>query len=192
MTTFQPQRSHRSQRVRQKAGVNALQIHTTNCTSKLQGRFHEARKIVCNNLQRAVQAYAAEYHFYTSQALPLRNRRILRPAQISPLDARSPARRPRDDREMSGKTSAGFSCAMSAQLPGNSRTVATATPPDARQGDSQDSLQCATHGRAMSAPETCGITHNSLAQLPRHNRATVGATPRTTAHSNLNQDIQKL
>jgi hypothetical protein len=70
--------------------------------------------------------------------------------------------------------------------------VATATPPDARQGDSQDTLQCAAHGRAMAAPETCETTCNTVAQLPRHNRATVGVTPRKTTHSNLNQDIQKL
>jgi hypothetical protein len=168
------------------------QIHVTNCTTKLHSPGHEARKIVYNNLSSATQEHVTKLSFYTSQALPLVKTMFLRLANSSPLAARSPARRSRDDREMSGKTSAGFSCAMSAQLPGNSLTVATATPPDARQGDSQDSLQCATHGRAMSAPETCGITHNTLAQLPRHNRATVGATPRKTAHSNLNQDIQKL
>jgi hypothetical protein len=37
---------------------------------------------------------------------------------------------------------------MSAQCPGNGRTVATATPQDGRADDSQDNLPCARLGRA--------------------------------------------
>jgi hypothetical protein len=57
--------------------------------------------------------------------------------------ARSPARRSRDGRETSGKKSGEISRVISAQRPGNGRTVATAMPPNVRQDDSQDNLPCA-------------------------------------------------
>ncbi len=86
----------------------------------------------------------------------------------SPKTARSPARRSRDGRETSGKKSGEMSRVMSAQRPGNGRTVATAMPPNVRQDDSQDNLPCAGLGRAMSAPETCETTRNLAAQQPRN------------------------
>jgi hypothetical protein len=55
---------------------------------------------------------------------------------------------------------------MSAQLPGNGRTVAAAMPPNVRQDHSQDNLPCAGLGRAMSAPDTCETTRNLVAQQP--------------------------
>ncbi len=154
MTTFHPQQFDRGQCAHQKAGASALQISVTNSTAKLRSHVHEARKIVCNNSQEAGQAYAAEMKFYTTHALPLVKARFLRLAKFSPLAARSPARRSRDGRATSGKTTGEISRVMSAQRPGNGRTVATAMPPDGRVDDSQDNLPCAGCERAMSAPET--------------------------------------
>jgi hypothetical protein len=57
---------------------------------------------------------------------------------------------------------------ISAQRPGNGRTVATAMPLNVRQDDSQDNLSCAGFGRAMSAPETCETTRNLATQQPRN------------------------
>jgi hypothetical protein len=105
-------------------------------------------------LQGAGQAYAAGLIFYAEQALPLVRTRILRLAQISPIAARSPARRSRDGRETSGKKSG----IMSRACPRNGRTAATAMPPSNCQDDSQDSLPCTRRDRAMAAPETCGMT----------------------------------
>jgi hypothetical protein len=104
-----------------------------------------SRTVVCYRLNRV-------------QALPLVWTRILRLANSSPKIARSPARQSRDGHETSGKKSGEMSRGMSAQLPGNGRTVAAAMPPDGRAGDSQDNLPCAGHGRAMIAPETCEMT----------------------------------
>jgi hypothetical protein len=56
---------------------------------------------------------------------------------------------------------------MSAQRPGNGRTVAAAMPPNVHQDDSQDNLPCVGLGRAMAAPETCETTRNTSAQQPR-------------------------
>ena len=92
--------------------------------------------------------------FYTREALPLVSTRFLRLANSSPKTARSPARRSRDGRATSGKTSGG----ISAQRPGNGRATATAMPPDGRADDLQDNLPCSRLGRAMSAPETCETT----------------------------------
>jgi hypothetical protein len=143
MSTFQPQQLDRGQSVRRKAGTNAHHIHLTNCTTKLHSRFHEGRKIVCNNFQRATQERVIEMAIYAKQALPLVRTRILRLLHISPMAARSPARRPRDNRAMSGKIAGKMSCGIATQLPGNSRATAAAMPPDGRADDSQDNLLCA-------------------------------------------------
>jgi hypothetical protein len=77
------------------------------------------------------------YRFDRVEALPLVSTRFLRLANSSPKTARSPARQSRDSRATSGKTSG----AISAQRPGNGRTVATAMPLDGRADDSQDNLR---------------------------------------------------
>jgi len=132
------------------ANADTHQIHVTNGTTKLHSHVHEARKIWCNYFQRALQEHINEWSFYTREALPLVKTRFLRLANSSPKTARSPARRSRDGRATSGKTSGG----ISAQRPGNSRATAAAMPPNVRKDDSQDNLPCAGFGRAMSAPET--------------------------------------
>jgi hypothetical protein len=158
----------------------------------LNAQVHEARKIRRNNVQRTVQAHVTKLSFYTSQALPLGKTRILRLAQISPLDTRSPTRRPRDGRETSGKTSGEISRRKSESCPGNGRAVAMAMPPNVWQVNSQGNLRCTGYGRAMSAPETCETTRNTVTRQPCASRATVTTTPRKTTCSNLNHDIQKL
>jgi hypothetical protein len=111
---------------------------------------------------------AVSYRFRGGQALPLVWTRFLRLANSSPKTARSPARRSRDGRETSGKKSGEMSRVMSAQRPGNGRTVAAAMPPNVRQDNSQDGSPCAGLGRAMSAPEACETTRNLAAQQPRN------------------------
>jgi hypothetical protein len=153
MTTFHPQQFDCGQCAHQKAGTGALQISVTNCTNKLRNHVCEAGKIQCNKIQSAVQEHVTELEFYTREALPLVSTRFLRLANSSPKTARSPARRSRDGHEPPGKKSGEMSRVMSAQLPGNGRTVAAAMPPDGRRDDSQDNLPCAGFGRAMAAPE---------------------------------------
>ena len=111
------------------------------------------------------------YRLYRVQALPLVWTRFFRLAHISPMIARSPVRWSRDGRESSGKKSGEMSRVISAQRPGNGRTVAAAMPPNVRQDDSQDNLPCAGFGRAMSAPETCETTRNLAAQRPTQHLA---------------------
>jgi hypothetical protein len=167
MTTFRPQQSGRVRCASKKTYAGTLQIHVTNCAAKSHSHFHEARKIVCNNLSSAVQTHVMELTLYAKQALPLVWTRFLRLAKISLKTARSPARRSRDGRETSGEKSGKISRVMSAQCPGNGRTVATAMPLNVRQDDSQDNLPCAEFGRAMSAPKTYETTRNTAAQQPR-------------------------
>ena len=98
------------------------------------------------------------YRFDRVEALPLVSTRFFRLAKSSPKTARSPARRSRDSRATSSRTTGEISRVISAQRPGNGRTVATAMPLDGLADDSQDNLPCAGFGRAMSAPETCETT----------------------------------
>lgn len=166
MTTLCQQRPAGGQRACQKPGARVLHFHVTNCTHKLHGHFHEAQKIQCNNVSSSVRSQIIDSHFLQIEALPLVSTRILRLANSSPKIARSPARRSRDGRETSGEKSSKISRVMSAQRPGNGRTVATAMPPNVRQDGSQDNLSCAGLGCAMSAPETCETTRNLAAQQP--------------------------
>ena len=121
------------------------------CTRSMTNRGATIFKSLCKRT-------AVSKCFYRVEALPLVRTRFLRLANSSPKTARSPARRSRDGRETSGKTSGEISRVISAQRPGNGRAVATAMPPNVRQDDSQDNLPCAGFGRAMSAPETCETT----------------------------------
>ena len=114
-----------------------------------------SRTVVCYRLNRV-------------QALPLVSTRFLRLAHISPKTARSPARWARDGRETSGKKSGKMSHVVSAQRPGNGRTVATAMPPNVRPDDWQDNLPCAGLGRAMSAWKLA----RQPATWPRNSRET--------------------
>lgn len=122
MTTFRPQRSNPSRYVRRKTDANMLQVYITKCPAKLHSHCHEARKIVCNNFQGAVQAHVTELEFYTPQALPLARARLLRLAQISPLDVWIPARCSGDDHEISSRPSGKISRYKSAPCLGNSQT----------------------------------------------------------------------
>jgi hypothetical protein len=104
------------------------------------------------------------YRLYRVQALPLVSTRFLRLAHISPKTARSPARWAHDGRETSGKKSGEMSHVVSAQRPGNGRTVATAMPPNVRPDDWQDNLPCA--GRDAQCPP------GNLRDNPQLGRAT--------------------
>jgi hypothetical protein len=106
------------------------------------------------------------YRLDRVQALPLSQAKVFRLAHISPIIARSPARRSSDGCEPSGKTSGKLSRVMSAQCPGNGRSVAAAMPPSVRQDGLQDNLRHAGVGRAMVAPGTCETTRKMVAQQP--------------------------
>lgn len=161
MTTFRSHQSGHGRGVGQKAGTITFQIRVTNCARNLRCYVHEARKIVCNNFQRAAQERIIEWSFYARDAVPLVKTRFLRLAQISPMAARIPARQPRDDRTTTGKIAGKMSCGIAAQLPGNSRATATAKPPDGRADDSQDNLQ---HRRATAVPQSARWPRQHLAR----------------------------
>ena len=140
------------------------QIAPSICTVRHTKRVKTNAAIFKSRCSRTVLCY----RFDRVEALPLVSTRILRLANSSPKIARSPARRSRDGRETSGKKSGEMSRIMSAQRPGNGRTVAAAMPSNVRQDNSQDGSPCAGFGCAMSAPETCETTRNLAAQKPRN------------------------
>ena len=181
MNTFHSRQTDCDRHARKNENTGTLnftsQIAPSICTVRHTKRVKTNATIFKSRCSRTVLCY----RFDRVEALPLVKTRILRLAQISPLDTRSPARRPRDGRETSGKTSGEISRHKSESCPGNGRAVATAMPPNVWQVNSQGNLRCTGYGRAMSAPETCETTRN-----------TVTTTPRKTTCSNLNHDIQKL
>jgi hypothetical protein len=162
MNTFHSRQTDCDRRARKNENTGTVnfitQIAPSICTVRHTKRVKPDATIFMSRCSRTVLCY----RFDRVEALPLVSTRFLRLAKSSPKTARSPARRSRDGREPSGKTSGEISRAISAQLPGNSRATATAMPPDGRADDSQANLPCAGHGRAMSAPETCETTHQNL------------------------------
>jgi len=168
MTVFHSRQSGDARRTRKNENADTFNFASQIPPPNLHSHGHEARKIVCNNFSSWCNHKVQCYRFNEVQALPLVSTRFLRLAHISPKTARSPARRSRDGREPAGKKSGEMSRVMSAQLPGNGRTVAAAMPPDGCRDDSQDNLPCAGFGRAMSAPEACETTRNLAAQKPRN------------------------
>jgi hypothetical protein len=192
MTPFHPQQSARGRSDRQTATDDTLQIHVANCNKKLHARIHETRIIWCNNWQGAGQAYAAELKFYARQAVPLRNRRILRLAKSSPMAARSPARWQRDGRAISGKIAGKMSRGIAAQLPGNGRALAAAMPPNVRQDDSQDSLPCTglgRHVRTGNLRDDSQLGRATTAQLPGNGRALAAAMPPNVRQDDLQDNL---
>ncbi len=162
MTTFHPRRSDCGRRVHKKANASALnftsQIASSICTVMFTKHVKPDATIFKSRCSRTVLCY----RFDRVEALPLVKTRFFRLAKISPMAARSPARRSRDERETTGKKSGEMSRVISAQSPGNSRAVATTMPPNVRRDDTQDNLPSAGCERAMSAPETCETTHQNL------------------------------
>jgi hypothetical protein len=166
MNTFHSRQTGCDRHARKNENTGTLnftsQISPSICTVRHTKRVKTNATIFKSRCSRTVLCY----RFDRVEALPLVSTRFLRLTNSSPETARSPARRSRDGREPSGKKSGEISRVMSAQRPGNGRTVAAAMPPDGRADDSQDNLPCAGFGRAMSAPETCETTRNMSAQRP--------------------------
>jgi hypothetical protein len=166
MNTFHSRQTDCDRHARKNENTGTLnftsQISPSICTVRHTKRVKTNATIFKSRCSRTVLCY----RFDRVEALPLNFVRFFRLANSSPMVARSSARRSRDGREPSGKTSGEISRVMSAQRPGNGRTVAAAMPPNVRQDGSQDNLPCAGLGRAMSAPGTGETTRNTSAQQP--------------------------
>ncbi len=153
MNTFHSRHTGCDRHARKNENTGTLnftsQISPSICTVRHTKRVKTNATIFKSRCSRTVLCY----RFDRVEALPLVKTRFLRLANSSPKTARSPARRSRDSRATSGKTSGAISRLISAQRPGNGRAVATAMPPSIRKDESQDNLPCSRLGRAMSAPE---------------------------------------
>jgi hypothetical protein len=179
-------------------------MHATNCTTKLNDHVHEARKIWRPKFKVVCKRTSRNGNITQRQALLLNFVRFWRLAHRLPMVARHPARRTRDVREPSGKTSCAttwqrpgngqtvasamlvsvrepsgkttgeMSRGIAAQRAGNGRTVANATPPNVCQGDSQDNLPGTRNARASDLQETCETHRNTT----RNGHAMAEATSR--------------
>ncbi len=154
MTTFHSRQSGDARRTRKNENTGTFKTIAQIAPSICIVAFKKRKKSDAIIFKSRCSCLSLFCIFRHRHALPLNFVRILRLANSSPMAARSPARRSRDGREASGKTSG----IISAQRPGNGRTVATAMPPSVRKDDWQDNLPCGKRERAMSAPETCETT----------------------------------
>jgi hypothetical protein len=171
MTTLHSRQSGDARRTHINENTGTLNFTSQIPPSICAVMFTEHDKSDATIFKSLCKRMAVSKCFYRVEALPLVSTRFLRLAKSSPKLARSPARRSRDGRKPSGKKSGEMSRVISAQRPGNGRTVATAMPPNVRQDNSQDNLPCAGHGRAMTAPETCETTRNLVAHRPMQHLA---------------------
>ncbi len=151
MNTFHSRQTDCDRHARKNENTGTLnftsQISPSICTVRHTKRVKTNATIFKSRCSRTVVCYRLD----RVQAVPLVRTRFLRLANSSPKTARSPARRSRDGREPSGKKSDEISRVISAQRPGNGRTVAAAMPPNVCQDNSQDDSPCAGLGRATAA-----------------------------------------
>ena len=168
MTTFHSKQSDCARRARKIENAGTFNFTSQIASSICTVAFTKCEKFDATIFTSRCSRTAVSYRFRGGQALPLVSTRFLRLANSLPKIARSPARWARDGRKTSGKKPGEMSRVISAQRPGNGRTVETAMPPNVRPDDWQDNLPCAGQGRAMSAPETCETTRNLAAQQPRN------------------------
>jgi len=178
MIKFNSRQSNCARRARKNEYANTFNFTSQIASSICAVTFTKCVKPDATIFKSRCSRTVVCYRFDRVEALPLVWTRFLRLANSSPKTARSPARRSRDGRETSGKKSGEMSRVMSAQRPGNGRTVAAAMPPGVRQEDSQDNSPCAGLGRAMSVPETCETTHNMSAQRSRNDQCNVSQAAR--------------
>ena len=154
MNTFHSRQTDCDRHARKNENTGTLNFTSQIAPSICTVMFTKRVKPDATNFKARCSRTAVSYRFDRVEALPLVKTRFLRLANSSPKTARSPARRSRDSRATTGKTSGAISRLISAQRPGNSRAVATAMPPNVRRDDWQDNLPCSRLCRAMSEPET--------------------------------------
>ena len=187
MTTFHSRQSDRAATCPQKGKRQHVQIHVTNCTTKLHGHVHEARKIQCNNVQGTVQAHIIELSFYSRTSLtPCPNKDSAARSNLAAgrAESRETATRwPRNIRQDIRRNFSPQIRAMSRQWPGSGNGNAAECP----AGRLARQLRCAGY--------TCDVRRKLARQLatrspcqPRNSQT----TSRKTTCSNLNHDIQKL
>jgi len=178
MTAFHSPQPSRVRRVCKRTNAGTfdftLQIASSIYAVAFTKRVKRDAAIIGSRCSRTVVGYRLD----RVQALPLSRAKVLQLANGSPELVRSPARRSRNVRDTTGKTSGEMSRVIVAQCPRNRRAAAGVLSPDGRRDDSQDNLRYADVGRAASALETCETTHNLFAQRRRNSRATVHATSR--------------
>ena len=137
MNTFHSRQTDRDRHARKNENTGTLNFASQIAPSICTVRHTKRVKPDATIFKSQCSWKSLDGHFIQKEALPLVKTRFLRLANSSPKTARSPARQSRDSRATSGKTSG----AISAQRPGNGRTVATAMPLDGRADDSQDNLR---------------------------------------------------
>jgi hypothetical protein len=166
MITFHSQQSDCARRTRKNENTGTFNLTSQIAPSICTVVFTKCEKSHVTIFTSRCSRTSLFCIFRQGQALPLSQAKVFRLAHISPIIARSPARRSSDGCEPSGKTSGKLSRVMSAQCPGNGRSVAAAMPPSVRQDGLQDNLRHAGVGRAMVAPGTCETTRKMVAQQP--------------------------
>jgi hypothetical protein len=151
MIKFNSRQSNCARRARKNEYANTFNFTSQIASSICAVTFTKCVKPDATIFKSRCSRTVVCYRFDRVEALPLVWTRFFRLAHISPMVARSPARRSRDGRKPSGKKSGEMSRVMSAQLPGNGRTVEATMPLNVRQDNSQDNWPCAGLGRATAA-----------------------------------------
>ncbi len=117
MTTFHSRQSGDARRTRKNENADAFKITAQIPPSICAVMFMEHDKSDATIFKSRCSRTAVCYRLYTKQALPLNFVRFLRLANNSPMIQRSPARRSRNDREPSGKTSGEMSRSLPHYFP---------------------------------------------------------------------------
>ncbi len=139
-----------------------------NCTTKLHGHIHEARKIQCNNFHRAAQERVNGLVIYAEQALPLDFARFLRLAKAR----RWPRGVPRDGNAMAAQYPARLPVRCLAACPRNFPAMAGHWQRQCRRMSVKTTRKTTCLAPDLAAPCPHWKLARRLATWPRNNRAT--------------------
>ncbi len=164
MITFHLRHSASEQRARKNEHASALnytsQIAPSICTLTITKRDKPDATIFKSRCSRT----AVCYRLNRVDALPLIFIRLSRLANSSPTIQRTPARRSRNGRDTTDKTTGETSRVKDTLCRRNRLAATNLVSPDDRRGDWQDNLPCAEFGRATTAQEIVDSTRNMIAQ----------------------------
>jgi hypothetical protein len=149
MTTFHSRQSDCARRTRKSVNTGTFNFTSQNSHPIRTGMFTKRENSGATFFKSQCSRTVVGYRFYQRDALLLSQAKVFRLANSSSMVAQHPARRSRNVRELSGRTSAKMSCAASALFPGKRRAAATAALLNACASNSQDNLR---HNAKMAAP----------------------------------------
>ena len=164
MTTFHSKQSNCARRARKNENAGTFNFASQIASSICTVAFTKCEKFDATIFTSRCSRTAVSYRFRGGQALLLVGTRFLRLANNSPMIQRSPARRSRNGRELSGKTSG----EMSHPFPHICRAIAGLWPMHCRRTSACQPARLLASWRATGTQGPRRSPRNGRCNIPRN------------------------